>query len=159
MSFSFVGQPYAGSAQKMGSAPLKRYTPTNIRGNGSIVNKAVSVLHKYFFGIDKTANYHFLKIIGERIKNFWRCALNFPCLLAKGIINSFGGLKNCKLYNIECWLMACFCFVFRVDMILTNYPNFGADAYCVILLWCVIFQSLTNIKNLKSEIGQIRRVL
>lgn len=36
------GQPYAGSAQKMGSAPLKRYTPTNIRGNGCIVNKAVS---------------------------------------------------------------------------------------------------------------------
>ncbi|XP_052684969.1 lamin-L(II)-like isoform X8 [Crassostrea angulata] len=34
------GQPYAGSAQKMGSAPLKRYTPTNIRGNGCIVNKA-----------------------------------------------------------------------------------------------------------------------
>nr|XP_034325112.1 uncharacterized protein LOC105338349 isoform X2 [Crassostrea gigas] len=36
------GQPYAGSAQKMGSAPLKRYTPTNIRGNGCIVNKATS---------------------------------------------------------------------------------------------------------------------
>ncbi|XP_048727048.2 uncharacterized protein LOC125645531 isoform X5 [Ostrea edulis] len=34
------GQPYAGSAQKVGSAPLKRYTPSNIRGNGSIVNKA-----------------------------------------------------------------------------------------------------------------------
>ncbi|XP_062598156.1 uncharacterized protein LOC134259569 isoform X3 [Saccostrea cucullata] len=37
------GQPYAGSAQKMGSAPLKRYTPTNIRGNGCIVNKATSL--------------------------------------------------------------------------------------------------------------------
>ncbi|XP_078333250.1 lamin-B2.L-like isoform X7 [Crassostrea virginica] len=41
------GQPYAGSAQKMGSAPLKRYTPTNIRGNGSIVNKANSSFLNY----------------------------------------------------------------------------------------------------------------
>lgn len=38
------GQPYAGSAQKMGSAPLKRYTPTNIRGNGCIVNKAAGTI-------------------------------------------------------------------------------------------------------------------
>lgn len=41
------GQPYAGSAQKMGSAPLKRYTPTNIRGNGCIVNKANSSFLNY----------------------------------------------------------------------------------------------------------------
>lgn len=44
--FYYSGQPYAGSAQKMGSAPLKRYTPTNIRGNGCIVNKAVSYCYK-----------------------------------------------------------------------------------------------------------------
>ncbi|KAK3102723.1 hypothetical protein FSP39_013445 [Pinctada imbricata] len=38
------GQPYAGAAaQKMGSAPLRKYTPTsksNIRGNGTVVNKS-----------------------------------------------------------------------------------------------------------------------
>ena len=42
--FCHSGQPYAGaSAQRMGSASLRKYSPThNIRGNGTIANKSVS---------------------------------------------------------------------------------------------------------------------
>lgn len=44
--FYFIsGAPYAGaSAQRMGSASLRKYSPThNIRGNGTITNKSVSL--------------------------------------------------------------------------------------------------------------------
>ena len=45
-TFSHVGAPYAGaSAQRMGSAMLRKYTPPKIRGaNGSVANKAVSII-------------------------------------------------------------------------------------------------------------------
>lgn len=47
MASIILGQPYAGaSGQRMGSASLRKYSPThNIRGNGTIVNKSVS--HPY----------------------------------------------------------------------------------------------------------------
>ena len=43
------GQPYAGaSAQRMGSASLRKYSPThNIRGNGTIANKSKSSFLNY----------------------------------------------------------------------------------------------------------------